>query len=200
MNNAEKRGFLIVFSGPSGVGKGSIVRRFLPERSDTVFSVSMTTRAPRRHEKDGVHYHFVAREDFENMIAQDEFLEYAQYNGQYYGTPRKTVEEALSAGKNILLEIEVQGATQLLDNPQLKRDLFSVFVTVSSKHMLEERLRGRRSESEEDLQRRLAIAEQEMTAAKRYDYIICNDGDIREAVDKLHQVVNARQQTKGTIH
>ena len=122
-------GLLIILSGPSGCGKGTIVSRILKEREDTILSVSVTTRAPRPGEIDGFHYRFITAEEFDNMVQRNDLLEYAQYSGNCYGTPRTAVEEHIKAGRNVILEIDVQGALQVM---QRCDDYVSVFLTVPS--------------------------------------------------------------------
>jgi len=126
----NKRGMLIILSGPSGSGKGTIVQQLLSERDDTVLSISATTRSPRTGEQDGVHYYFKTREEFEKLIENGELLEYAEYNGNYYGTPAEPIERFLSEGKNVILEIEVQGAEKVMDRQQ--PDVVSIFITIPS--------------------------------------------------------------------
>lgn len=187
MWNKEKRGLLIALSGPSGSGKGTIVRSLLDKRSDTVLSVSATTRAPRVGEVDGVHYHFIDRDVFLRMIEENAFLEYAEYNGNFYGTPKAPVEAELSAGHNVLLEIEVQGAEKVMDSGA---DLVSVFITIPSMQELERRLRGRDTETEETILSRLAIAERELKRAFRYDYVVLND-EVDAAVARIETIIEA---------
>ncbi len=187
MCNKEKRGILIALSGPSGSGKGTIVRSLLDKRADTVLSVSATTRAPRVGEVDGVHYHFIDRDVFLRMIEEDAFLEYAEYNGNFYGTPKAPVEAELAAGHNVLLEIEVQGAEKVMDSGA---DLVSVFITIPSMQELERRLRGRDTETEETILSRLAIAERELKRAFRYDYVVLND-EVDAAVARIETIIEA---------
>ncbi len=187
MPNEQKRGILIALSGPSGSGKGTIVQQLLEKRDDVVLSVSATTRAPRPGEIDGVHYHFVNREDFLHMIDDNAFLEYAEYNGNFYGTPKAPVERQLAAGKNVLLEIEVQGAEKVMDSGV---ELTSVFIAIPSMEELERRLRGRMTETEEKIRSRLAIAERELKRAFRYDYVVMND-ELDEAVRRIETIIEA---------
>ncbi len=187
MWNEQKRGILIALSGPSGSGKGTIVRSLLDKRADTVLSVSATTRAPRVGEVDGVHYHFIDRDVFLRMIEENAFLEYAEYNGNFYGTPKAPVEAELAAGHNVLLEIEVQGAEKVMDSGA---DLVSVFITIPSMKELERRLRGRDTETEETILSRLAIAERELKRAFRYDYVVLND-EVDAAVARIETIIEA---------
>ncbi|MBQ9860232.1 MAG: guanylate kinase [Clostridia bacterium] len=183
----EKHGLLIALSGPSGSGKGTIVKALLSQREDTVLSVSMTTRQPRPGEVDGVHYHFCTREQFEQTIAEDGFLEYAEYNGNYYGTPEAPIRRLLNEGKNVILEIEVQGAEKVMDH---RSDLISVFITIPSVEELERRLRGRGTETDEVIRKRMETARYELTRAFRYDYIVLND-EVELATARINTIIDA---------
>ena len=189
MQNKAERGLLIALSGPSGSGKGTIVHALLNKRDDTVLSVSATTRAPREGEVDGVHYHFIDRDVFLEMIQDNAFLEYAEYNGNFYGTPRAPVEAELMAGRNVLLEIEVQGAEKVMESGA---DLVSVFIAIPSMQELERRLRGRQTENEETILSRLAIAERELKRAFRYDYVVLND-EVDAAVERIEAIIQAEK-------
>ncbi len=184
-----KKGMLIVLSGPSGSGKGTIVSRLLQQRDDTVLSISMTTREPRPGEQDGVHYFFTTREEFEQMRSLGAFLEYAEYNGNYYGTPESTVRNWLDEGKNVILEIEVQGAEKVMD---FRSDLVSIFITIPSMEELERRLRGRATETEDKIQDRLSTAKRELQRAFRYDYVVIND-EVDLAVARINTIIEAEQ-------
>lgn len=185
--NKNKHGLLIALSGPSGSGKGTIVKSLLSQREDTVLSVSMTTRAPRPGEVDGVHYHFCTREQFEQTIAEDGFLEYAEYNGNYYGTPEAPIRRWLSEGKNVILEIEVQGAEKVMDH---RSDLVSIFITIPSVEELERRLRGRGTETEEVIRKRLDTARYELGRAFRYQYVVLND-EVDLATGRINTIIDA---------
>ena len=185
--NENKEGMLIVLSGPSGSGKGTIIKSLLEQRKDTVLSISMTTRDPRFGEQEGVHYFFRTREEFEQTIANDGFLEYAEYNGNYYGTPIAPIQRWLYEGKNVILEIEVQGAEKVMDK---REDLVSIFLAVPSMEELESRLRGRGTETGEVIERRLAAAKQELTRAFRYQYVVLND-EVEQAVARLNTIIDA---------
>lgn len=185
----SKRGMLIILSGPSGSGKGTIVKQLLNERDDTVLSVSATTRAPRPGEQDGVQYFFKTKEEFETLIANHALLEYAEYNGQYYGTPEEPIRKLLREGKNVILEIEVQGAERVMN---YRSDLVSIFITIPSMKELERRLRQRGTETEESIQSRLGIAERELSRAFRYDYVVLND-ELPLAVQRIHTIINAEK-------
>ena len=183
---SEKKGLLIVLSGPSGCGKGTMVAEIL-KRGDCAVSVSATTRAPREGEVDHVHYHFISREEFERRIAEDGFLEHAQYVGNYYGTPRKEVEEMRAQGKHVILEIEVQGAFQIREKCP---DAILVFTVPPTLDELRRRLHKRGTETEEVIEQRVARAAEELPLAKQYDYIILND-DLQDAVDDFGAMIRA---------
>ena len=183
----NRHGMLIVLSGPSGSGKGTIIKSLLSQRDDTVLSISMTTRAPRPGELDGVHYHFVTRERFEQTIAEDGFLEYAEYNGNYYGTPEAPIRRWLSEGKNVILEIEVQGAEKVMDH---RSDLVSIFITIPSVEELERRLRGRGTETDEVIRGRMETARYELTRAFRYQYVVLND-EVDLAISRINTIIDA---------
>ncbi len=189
MANSSAEGLLIIFSGPSGCGKGTLVSGLLEKRNDTVLSVSVTTRAPRPGEIDGYHYFFRTREEVEKMIQNDELLEYAEYSGNYYGTPRAAVEEQLKAGKNVILEIEVQGAEKVMNRCD---DFVSVFLAVPSIEELEKRLRGRGTESEERVIDRMNAARRELSYAENYQYLVLND-EIPLALERLNTIIEAEK-------
>ncbi len=188
MSNNIKRGRLVVVSGPSGVGKGTVLKYVL-ENEDFVYSVSATTRQKREGEENGVNYFFVTKEDFSGMIDRDELIEYASYNGNYYGTPKFFVEDMLSRGKNVILEIEVKGAVQIKN---LVPGAVFVFIAPESKAGLAERLRGRGTETEDVVAGRLAIAENEIRSCLMYDYIVVNkDGKAQECAQDIMAAVKA---------
>ena len=182
----QKKGTLFVFSGPSGVGKGTLNARLFAEFGDQIaFSVSATTRAPREGEIDGKHYFFISRQEFENRIANNDFLEYAQFAGNCYGTPKSYVLSLLEQGKNVLLEIEVQGAMQVMERMP---ECVSIFVLPPSFEELERRLRGRGTESEEKVRARLETARGEIAYAPRYQYQIVNGEDVDAAYEQLRGI------------
>lgn len=188
MSNLAKRGRLVVVSGPSGVGKGTVLKHVL-ENEEFVYSVSATTRNKREGEENGVNYFFISKEDFSGMIDRNELIEYANYNGNYYGTPKFFVEEKLSQGKNVILEIEVKGAVQI---KQLVPGAVFVFIAPESKEGLAERLRGRGTETEDVVANRLAIAENEIRSCLMYDYIVVNrDGKAEECAKDIMAAVKA---------
>ena len=184
----NKRGILIVVSGFSGAGKGTVVKRIMEKYSDSyALSISMTTRSPRVGEKDGEHYFFVSREQFEKTIAENGLIEHAQYCGNYYGTPKDYVEKQLAAGKNVILEIEIQGALIVKEkNPET----LLMFVTPPSAKELKTRLVGRGTETMEQIEARMKRAIDEAPIMDKYDYIVIND-EVENCVDKIHELVDA---------
>ena len=183
----KNKGLLIVFSGPSGSGKGTILHDVLEQNPSVMLSVSATTRSPREGEQEGVNYFFLSKNQFEQLIADGGMLEHACYCGNYYGTPRKPVEEALKNGKDVILEIEVQGALQI---KQKFPECITVFILPPSMEVLESRLRRRQTEDEETIQKRLAKAKEELTFAKQYDYVVVN-GELKTAVDDMQAILRA---------
>lgn len=182
----QKKGTLFVFSGPSGVGKGTLNAKLFAEFGDQIaFSVSATTRAPREGEIDGKHYFFISRQEFENRIANNDFLEYAQFAGNCYGTPRPYVMSLLEQGKNVLLEIEVQGAMQVMARMP---ECVSIFVLPPSLEELERRLRGRGTESEDKVRMRLETARSEIAQADKYRYRVVNGNDLEAAYRALRDI------------
>ena len=182
----QKKGTLFVFSGPSGVGKGTLNAKLFAEFGEQMaFSVSATTRAPRDGEIDGTHYFFISRQEFENRIANNDFLEYAQFAGNCYGTPKSYVMSLLEAGKNVLLEIEVQGAMQVMERMP---ECVSIFVLPPSFEELERRLRGRGTETEDKIVKRLETARGELAYADRYKHQIVNGGDLEAAYQELRSI------------
>ncbi len=179
----SKRGLLVIFSGPSGSGKGTVLQSLLTERPDVAVSISATTRQPRPGEQDGVHYFFRQREEFEQMIREDQLLEYAEYSGNYYGTPLSFIEQQRQQGRHVVLEIEVQGALQVM---QRCPDAVSIFLAPPSLAVLEERLRGRGTETEEVILRRLGEAHRELASMDKYQYIVVNREVAQAAADVDH--------------
>ena len=185
MGDTQKRGVLFVYSGPSGVGKGTLKEKLFDEFGDQLaFSVSATTRKARPGEVDGRDYFYISRQEFEKRIANCEFLEYAQYAGNLYGTPRPYVEGLLAKGMNVLLEIEVQGALQVMERMP---ECVSIFVLPPSIEELEHRLRGRGTETEEKVIERLDTASRELMYADRYDHQIVN-ADLGASYEKLREI------------
>lgn len=181
-----KRGVLFVFSGPSGVGKGTLKAKLFEEFADRIaYSVSATTRGPREGEVDGKDYFFISRQEFERRVKNNEFLEHAEFAGNCYGTPRAYVEKLLDSGMNVVLEIDVQGALQVMKSMP---ECVSVFILPPSFEELEHRLRGRGTETEEKVRERLETAKRELPYAPQYDYQIVNGGDIEAAYQSLREV------------
>ena len=179
------KGILTVLSGFSGAGKGTAMKRLMEKYDDYALSISATTRNPREGEVDGREYFFQATEEFEKMIAQDELIEYARYVNHYYGTPRSYVEEQLENGKDVILEIEIQGALKVKEKFP---DTLLVFITPPSAKELRRRLIGRGTESMEVIEQRLARAKEEAEGIDDYDCLIVND-DLESCVDELHSVI-----------
>ena len=179
------KGVLTVVSGFSGAGKGTVMKRLIQKYDDYALSISVTTRKPREGERDGIEYFFKTKEEVETMIENDEFLEYARYVDNYYGTPRFYVEEMLAKGKNVILEIEIQGAMQIKSkNPEA----VLVFVTPPSFEELRNRLVGRGTETADVIESRLRRASEEAEGMPSYDYILVND-QVEYCVDRLHQII-----------
>ena len=182
-----ERGVLIVVSGFSGAGKGTIVKKIIEENDNYALSISMTTREPREGEVEGVSYFFVSKERFEEAISNGELVEYANYVGNYYGTPKKNVEDMLEQGKDVILEIEMQGAMQVKTRFP---DAVLVFVTPPNADELKRRLMSRGTESEEVVNKRMRRAYEESAFVDRYDYLLVND-DLEKCVKDLHMLIEA---------
>lgn len=181
-----KKGLLIIISGPSGVGKGTVRSLFMNDESlRLAYSISMTTRPRREKEVNGKDYLFVSKEEFEQAIARGALLEWTEFVGNYYGTPLSAVEDLRNQGKNVMLEIEVQGAMQVREKCP---DAISIFIIPPNREELEKRIRGRHSEAEEIVQQRLAKAAEEMKMVKDYKYVICND-DPQLAADMITLII-----------
>ena len=180
-------GILVVISRPAATGKGTVVAKLM-EDDGFRLSISATTRAPRGAEQDGVQYHFLTKERFEKLISENGFIEYAQYLDNYYGTPRRPVEQWLGEGRAVILEIEVQGCEKI---KKLRPDCISIFIMPPSFEELERRLRNRGTETEDKILRRLARAKEEMPLSEGYDYVVVNDTvdrcaeEIKEIIRKL---------------
>ncbi len=185
----DSHGLLIVLSGPSGAGKGTLCLELLRQQSAIQYSVSATTRAPRPGEVDGVSYFFRTPEEFETMIENQELLEWAEFCGNYYGTPHFAVEQYIQAGKDVILEIEIQGALQVKE--RFPQGVF-IFIVPPSIDVLSERIHKRATESEEVIQKRLAKAVHEMEYLTEYDYVVVND-KILAGVDKLRSILVAEK-------
>ena len=187
MIQKKRRGQLIVLSGPSGVGKSTVIAELLHERPNTYFSVSYTTRAPRVGEADGVNYNFVSTETFEEMIAREEFLEYAQYVDHYYGTSLRLINEKLDAGVDVFLDIEVQGAAKVREKCP---DAVLIFIMPPSFEELSRRLHGRHTDAEEVIEGRLKKAREEYGEVHNYDYLVVND-KVFDAAAEIEAILTA---------
>ena len=185
----DKKGLLLVFSGPSGAGKGTVLKQLLGVEPNMQLSVSATTRLPRDGERHGVHYFFLSNDEFERCIANGQMLEYAKYCDKYYGTPAEPIARWLAQGKDVALEIEVQGAKQLKEKCP---DCISIFVQPPSVQELERRLRCRNTEDEVAIGKRLLAAKEEMRAAQDYDYVIVND-TVEHTVARIQQIMKEQK-------
>ncbi|OKP80072.1 guanylate kinase [Paenibacillus helianthi] len=181
------KGLLIILSGPSGVGKGTVCSALRPKMPELVYSVSATTRLPREGEENGVNYFFKTREQFSAMIEADQLLEYAEYVGNYYGTPRDFVERTLDSGRDIILEIEVQGALKVKD--KFPEGIF-VFLLPPSMDELKDRIRGRGTEHPDVINHRMSVAEDEIGLIQHYDYAVVND-EIDLACKRIESIIIA---------
>lgn len=179
------KGKILIISGPSGVGKSTVLKEVFAKVDNYFFSISATTRQPRPGETDGVEYYFISREKFEEMIAKDQLLEYAEYAGNYYGTPLEPIYSHSEKGDLVVLDVEVQGYQQIKKKIP---EAVSVFIAPPSLEELEARLRGRLTETEERITKRLAIAKGELELAKTYDHIVVND-NVKDAAEKIFAVI-----------
>lgn len=180
------KGLLIVISGPSGVGKGTVLKEFMNDPDlNLSYSVSMTTREKREGEVDGVNYYFVTKEEFQRAIDNGELLEWAEFVGNFYGTPLKAVNDLREQGKNVILEIEVEGCRQIREKCP---EALTIYIIPPSMEELEKRIRGRKTEPEEVVQQRLAKAEKEMETIGEYKYVVCND-DVKLAADIIRVII-----------
>ncbi|MDD5931821.1 MAG: guanylate kinase [Oscillospiraceae bacterium] len=182
-----RKGKTFIVSGPSGVGKSTVLNALLQKRKDVYFSVSATTRPPRTGEEDHVHYHFIDVDTFREWIVKDEFLEYAEYVGNFYGTPKKYVDAAMEEGRDVILDIEIQGAIQVVSK---RPDTVRIFIAPPSWDELERRLTERGTDTEEKIQKRLLRAKVEFQTAHTYDYFVIND-TVENAVQELDAIMTA---------
>lgn len=191
MKNENKKGLLIILSGPSGVGKETVRTRLDKIRKfELTYSISMTTRSPRNQEVDGVNYYFVSEEEFKRNIENDNFLEYARFVGNYYGTPKDKVEALREAGHNVLLEIEINGAKQVMSKVH-DEGVISFFLMPPSLQVLEDRIRNRKTETEETIRERLNKGKEEMTMTDDYDYVILND-KVNRAAKEISDLIERK--------
>ena len=194
----EKKGILIVVSGFSGAGKGTIMKALLERYDNYALSISATTRNPRPGEEEGKAYFFKTTEEFEKMIARDELIEYARYVENYYGTPKQYVMEQLEAGKDVILEIEIQGALKVKEKYP---DTLLMFVTPPSAQVLKDRLVGRGTETAEVIDSRMKRAVEESQGVEKYDYLVIND-DLERCAKEMHSIIQGehdRVRTEGTV-
>ncbi|HBM76241.1 MAG TPA: guanylate kinase [Clostridiaceae bacterium] len=183
------RGLLIIISGPSGTGKGTLCKTLLKQNKDLNLSVSMTTRKPRKDEIEGKNYFFVDKATFQNMISNDGFLEYACVFDNYYGTPREYVEKMLSSGKDVILEIDIQGALKVKE--KYSEGVF-IFILPPSMEELKNRIKKRGSETEESFLKRFKMAYKEINYVSKYNYVVVND-EVKKAVKKLESIIVAEK-------
>lgn len=192
----RKKGLLVVISGPSGVGKSTVVRRLLKINPELTMSISSTTRAPRPGEAHGQHYFFVTQEEFDARVKQDRFLEWAKVHGSYYGTPRKPIDEQLAKGETVVLEVDVQGAASIkrfVEEGKLKAVAVFIFLIPPSVDILAFRLKKRKTEDEEVVNYRLRAAIAELQVMEKYDYIVVND-KVESASDKIKAIINVEKE------
>ena len=194
----NERGLLVVISGPSGVGKGTVRKAlFQKQGHNYTFSISMTTRPKREGEEEGKDYYFVSKEFFEEKIKTGSFLEYNYFCGNYYGTPLDKVEEALNSGKELILEIDVNGCKQVKEKMP---DAVTIFIVPPTKEALYERLKNRGTESEYKISERISKADKEFKLAYQYDYIVVND-EVKNAADRIKAIIRAEHaKTKRSLH
>ncbi len=183
----KRKGIIIVVSGFSGAGKGTIMKELTKKYDQYALSISATTRNPREGEENGREYFFISKEEFEKLIEEDGLIEHARYVDNYYGTPRKYVEDKLSQGIDVILEIEIQGALQIKER---YNDAVLLFVMPPSAKVLEERLRGRGTETDEVIKKRLSRANEEAVGIENYDYIVIND-NLQDSVECVHEIIQA---------
>ncbi len=190
MIKENEQGLLIVISGPSGCGKGTLTKLLLDERDDTVLSISDTTRSPRDGETDGVDYHFISKDEFEKKISEDKYLEYAiVHSNNYYGTPSEHINEMLSHGKNVILEIDIEGARKINEK---REDAVFIFIMPPSMEVLKKRLIGRGTETKEQVVERFKTAYKEINEVSKYNYVIVND-DIEESLLKMNSIIECEK-------
>ncbi|KXS43332.1 MULTISPECIES: guanylate kinase [unclassified Candidatus Frackibacter] len=185
----SEKGKLIILSGPSAVGKGTVIEALMAEYQDIAYSISATTRKPRSGEKDGVDYFFLSEKEFKQKIKEDEFIEWAEVHGNYYGTPKDYVEDTMAKGQDVILEIDIQGAAQVKD--KYAEEVF-IFLAPPSLKELESRIHKRGTDSKEAIEVRMENATEEMEKAENYDYMIVND-KVEKAVEQLKAIIIAER-------
>ena len=183
----QQKGKTFIISGPSGVGKSTVLHALMQKRDNLYFSVSATTRSPREGEQDGVDYHFIDSATFRSLLEKDEFLEHAEYVGNFYGTPKRYVDEAMEKGQDVILDIEIQGSKQVHEK---RPEVVRIFIAPPSWQELERRLTDRGTDSPEKVQKRLLRAKVEMDSASSYDYFVIND-TVAGAVKELDAILCA---------
>lgn len=191
----KEKGILFVLSGPSGVGKGTVRKALFEQDTELQYSISMTTRKPREGEQDGIDYFFKSKDEFETLIQKNKLIEWAQYVGNYYGTPRDYVEQTLAKGKDVFLEIEVQGALQVRQN--FSEGVF-IFLIPPSLEELKNRIVGRGTETEEIVKSRLQAAKEEIEMMNAYDYVVVND-TVEDAVQRIKSIVSAEHTRRDRV-
>ena len=190
MIKENEQGLLIVVSGPSGCGKSTLNQKLIDSRNDTVMSISDTTRSPRGEEKDGTDYNFISTEEFEQKIKENKYLEYAiVHSNKYYGTPIEHIDEILSTGKNIILEIDIEGARKVNEK---RPDAVFIFIMPPSMEILKKRLIGRKTETKEQVVERFKTAYKEINEVSKYNYVIVND-DIEESLLKMNSIIECEK-------
>lgn len=192
----DRKGSLIVLIGPSGSGKGTVLKQVLAEDDTVFFSISATTRKPREGEEDGVHYFFIQKEEFETLISTESMLEYACYCENYYGTPKATVLNRIQNGQNVILEIEMQGAKQI---KEMYDEAILIFIMPPSLSVLKSRLTGRGTEDEVTIAKRLKTAISEIEYAKECDYIVVNN-QLEDAVNEVRSIMKASNCRSSVYH
>lgn len=191
-----EKGLLIILSGPSGVGKGTVRKKIMTDKHLNLhFSISMTTRAPRNKEEDGVDYYFVTQEEFQKNLDAGNLLEYCEFVGNRYGTPKDKVEEARNQGKNVFLEIEINGATQVMNNVK-DPGLVTIFLMPPSLKKLEERIRARKTESDDVIQERLQKGIKEMAMSDKYEHVVLNDR-VNRAAKEISNIIKSKMKELG---
>jgi guanylate kinase len=189
MLKTKKQGLLVVLSGPSGCGKNTIINKVMENNKNIWLSISCTSRAPRGEEKNGVNYYFLSRDEFEQEIANDEFLEYAEYSKNYYGTPKKYIKEHLDKGEDVILEIEIQGALKVKE--KIKEAVF-IFILPPSMQELKRRLEARKTEDQEKIDMRFKRAYEEINEVSKYNYVVVND-EVDQAASKVQAILDAER-------